>query len=305
MTATHAAHDTGEPAVPYPVSVAHSTPQTVLGLRRTVRIDHAGDDIAAGMGALYAMAAATGFAPAGPPSTTYLGEFRPGATTEADFGLPVVPEPFTGANEEVTLRRTDPELFAHVTHRGDYHRIGDAYRALDEWIRGSAFRQAGPPTEVYLVAPDEALDPGDLLTEIQVPVALAELAVRVSAPFAQTVTLVREALSEQGFGVLTEIDVRATLHGKLGVEMEDYRILGACNPSLAHRALDIDRQIGQLLPCNVVVRTEDDVTIVEAADPELLLRDTGTPELGPIAQAARARLAAALATVAQRADATP
>lgn len=304
MTATRAEHDPGEPAMPYHVALAHSTPQTVLGLRRTVRIDQAGDDIGAGMSALYQLAAATGLAPAGPPSTTYLGEFRPGTTTEADFGLPVAPEPFAGANEEVTLRRTEPELFARVTHRGDYHRIGDAYRALDEWIRDSAYRQTGPPTEVYLVAPDEALDPGDLLTEIRVPIALAELAVRVSAPFARTVALVREALSEQGFGVLTEIDVRATLHAKLGVEMEDYLILGACNPNLAHQALDIDRQVGQLLPCNVVVRTEDDVSIVEAADPELLLRSADKPGLDPIAHDARTRLATALATVTRRVDST-
>lgn len=82
------------------------------------------------------------------------------------------------------------------------------------------------------------------------------MATRLRAPFAQTVERVRAALQEQGFGVLTEIDVRATLRDKLGQEMEDYLILGACNPPLAHRALQADRQIGLLLPCNVVVRTD-------------------------------------------------
>ncbi|MEV6562105.1 DUF302 domain-containing protein [Nocardia sp. NPDC051756] len=300
MTAARPEHRIEEPTRPYHVSVVHSSPQTVLGLRRTVRIDQAGDDISAGMGALYAMAEATGFAPAGPPSTTYLGEFCPASSADAQFGLPVAPAPFAGGNEEVTLLRTEPQSFARVTHRGDYHRIGDAYRALDEWIRDSAYRPTGPPTEVYLIAPDEALDPHDLLTEIRIPVALAELAVRVPTPFAETVAIVRDTLSEQGFGVLTEIDVRATMRMKLGVEMEDYLILGACDPNLARQALDIDRHVGQLLPCNVVVRTDDDVTVVEAADPVLLLRTAGQPGLSSIAHDARSRLAAALAAVPQR-----
>ncbi|HEX9358042.1 MAG TPA: DUF302 domain-containing protein [Streptosporangiaceae bacterium] len=74
--------------------------------------------------------------------------------------------------------------------------------------------------------------------------------------FAEAVAQVREALKAQGFGVLTEIDVRATLREELGQEMEDYLILGACNPSLAHQALGVDASTGLLLPCNVVVRTE-------------------------------------------------
>jgi uncharacterized protein (DUF302 family) len=82
------------------------------------------------------------------------------------------------------------------------------------------------------------------------------MAVRVPVPFDVTVGRVRAALREQGFGVLTEIDVQATLHEKVGAEMEDYLILGACNPALAHRALRIDREIGVLLPCNVVVRSD-------------------------------------------------
>ncbi|MEV6426388.1 DUF302 domain-containing protein [Nocardia sp. NPDC051463] len=127
---------------------------------------------------------------------------------------------------------------------------------------------------------------------------------RVPTLFADTVATVREALAEQGFGVLTEIDVRATLHAKLGIEMEDYLILGACNPALAHRALELHRQIGLLLPCNVVVRTENDATVVEAVDPDLLVSHTHQPALQPIAQEARAGLAAALETVVKRSPAT-
>ena len=77
--------------------------------------------------------------------------------------------------------------------------------------------------------------------------------IRVAAPYAAVVARVWEALTEQGFGVLAEIDVRATLRHKLGEEIEDYLILGACNPPLANRALGVDRQAGMLLPCNVVV----------------------------------------------------
>ncbi|WP_432279091.1 DUF302 domain-containing protein [Nocardia brasiliensis] len=285
----------------YQISVDHSAPYTVLELRRTVRTDQAGEDVGSGMDALYGLAAANGLTPIGPPTTTYIGEFRPGTETEVDFGLPVSPNPVGGANEEMTLRQTEPQMFARLTHRGSYHLIGDAYNALYEWLGGSSYQQAGPPTEVYLVAPDEALDPRDLLTEIRLPIAPAELTVRVSAPFTRAVSMVRDALATQGFGVLTEIDVRATLLAELGTDMEDYLILGACNPNLAHQALEIDRQVGKLLPCNVVVRAEDGTVVVEAMDPDLLLRAGNQPGLRPIAHDARSRLAAALTAVAHKA----
>ena len=82
--------------------------------------------------------------------------------------------------------------------------------------------------------------------------------VRLDIDFATAVARTRDALAAQGFGILTEIDVTATLKAKLDHDMEDYVILGACNPSLAHRALDTDRSVGLLLPCNVVVRREGD-----------------------------------------------
>lgn len=118
--------------------------------------------------------------------------------------------------------------------------------------------------------------------------------VRLPKPFADTVERVRAVLQDQGFGVLTEIDVRATLRAKLGEEMEDYLILGACNPPLAHRALQIDRQIGLLLPCNVVVRAEAGHTVVEALDPQVMVTVTQRPELKPVADEAARRLDAAL-----------
>lgn len=121
------------------------------------------------------------------------------------------------------------------------------------------------------------------------------ITVRLPAAFTSTVERVRAALKEQGFGVLTEIDVQATLREKLDAEMEQYVILGACNPPLAHRALDADRDIGLLLPCNVVVRAAGpDITLVQALDPQVMVQVTGRPELKAVADEAAARLRAAL-----------
>ncbi len=119
----------------------------------------------------------------------------------------------------------------------------------------------------------------------------------LQSSFADAVTRTREALAGQGFGVLTEIDMKATLKAKLDQDMENYLILGACNPPLAHRAVDIDRQIGLLLPCNVVVRTDpDDDTrvLVEAMNPQLLVRVTGEPALQEVADEVTAKLRAAI-----------
>ena len=119
---------------------------------------------------------------------------------------------------------------------------------------------------------------------------------RLPEPFSPAlVDRVRDALKAQGFGVLTEIDVRATLASKLSADIEDYVILGACNPPLALRALDVDRQIGMLLPCNVVVRADGDgAALVEALDPQLMVDATGQAGLRPVADEAAWRLHAAL-----------
>ncbi|MFB8760569.1 DUF302 domain-containing protein [Streptomyces nigra] len=108
---------------------------------------------------------------------------------------------------------------------------------------------------------------------------------------------VRQALADQGFGILTEIDVQGTLKAKLGHDMEDYLILGACNPPLAHQALEADRSIGLLLPCNVVVRRDGDHTLVQALDPGTMVTLTGLEALKPIADEATARLDAALSAL--------
>ncbi|GAA2961364.1 MULTISPECIES: DUF302 domain-containing protein [Streptomycetaceae] len=122
--------------------------------------------------------------------------------------------------------------------------------------------------------------------------------VRLNSGFGDTVAAVREALAAQGFGILTEIDVTATLKAKLGHEMEDYLILGACNPPLAREALEADRSIGLLLPCNVVVRSDKGATIVQALDPATMVTLTGLPALESVASEATERLDAALAALA-------
>jgi uncharacterized protein (DUF302 family) len=123
------------------------------------------------------------------------------------------------------------------------------------------------------------------------------LSTTLHTSFEEAVRRTRAALADQGFGVLTEIDMRATLEAKLGEKMEDYLILGACNPTLAHRAVGVDRRIGLLLPCNVVVRRDldsDTAVVVEAMNPQVMVQVTEEQALEPVAEEATARLRAAL-----------
>ncbi len=114
---------------------------------------------------------------------------------------------------------------------------------------------------------------------------------KVNMGFDQAVAAVTEALAKEGFGVLTEIDVQATLKKKLGIERAPYRILGACNPQFAARALEAEPQIGALLPCNVVVRQDPaGATLVEFMDPDAVLQLVRRPEVGKIAAEVRLRL---------------
>lgn len=127
---------------------------------------------------------------------------------------------------------------------------------------------------------------------------ILEPTVTLDMDFDEALPAVKAALAEQGFGTLTEIDVQATLSAKIGKEIEPYVIIGACNPNLAGRALDVQRRIGALLPCNVVVRKSGDGVLVEAMDPALMSRVTGEEDIAPIAEEAESLIRAAMEKLA-------
>lgn len=131
-----------------------------------------------------------------------------------------------------------------------------------------------------------------------------EYSMRVSTPLDVDAAeaAVRQALAEEGFGVLARIDIDAALREKLGADVGDFRILGACNPALAERAIRTDPTIGVLLPCNVVVRRarDADATVVEAMDPVAVLRLASDASLGDLAGDARARILRALEAVSAK-----
>jgi uncharacterized protein (DUF302 family) len=122
----------------------------------------------------------------------------------------------------------------------------------------------------------------------------------VDRPFDETLEAVRAALADQGFGILSEIDLAGTLRAKIGAEIPPQVILGACRPPLAHAAVQAEPSIGVLLPCNVVVRAgEGGRTIVDAMDPDAMVSVTGNQALAEVAADARARISAALGTLGE------
>lgn len=121
------------------------------------------------------------------------------------------------------------------------------------------------------------------------------MVITTSRPMEDAEAAIRESLANEGFGILSEIDVAATLKEKLGVERSPYKILGACNPPLANRGLEAEEDLGLLLPCNVVVYVKGDETVVAALEPQLMADISNNPELQDIASEARGRLQKALA----------
>ena len=120
------------------------------------------------------------------------------------------------------------------------------------------------------------------------------LTTTAALPFTEAVERVRTELKQEGFGVLCEIDVQATLRKKLGVETDPYLILGACNPPLAHQALDAEPELGTLLPCNVVIYQSGGETHISAVDPEKMLSIVDNENLAPVARQVREKLGAVI-----------
>ncbi|MBX6772495.1 MAG: DUF302 domain-containing protein [Chloroflexi bacterium] len=123
--------------------------------------------------------------------------------------------------------------------------------------------------------------------------------IHLAIPYTAAIERTKAALKEEGFGVLTEIDVRKTMQEKLGADFRPYVILGACNPPLAHRALTTELDIGLLLPCNVVVYEDDGGSVVEVMDPEAALGIVGNPAVAPIAREAKERLQKVIARLGE------
>jgi uncharacterized protein (DUF302 family) len=122
----------------------------------------------------------------------------------------------------------------------------------------------------------------------------------LQVPFDEGIDLTKAALAEEGFGVLTEIDVAATLKQKLGADFHPYRILGACNPALAHQALQVEDRIGTMLPCNVVVQERGPRLVeVAAVDPVASMQAVANPLLGRVAAEVQAKLRAVIARLGQ------
>ncbi|WP_338087599.1 DUF302 domain-containing protein [Nocardia huaxiensis] len=279
----------------YRVSSCETAPQTVLRIPLEIRPDLLSEGIVAGMARLSEAAEYAGLTANGAPTITFHRELPSEEAIVVDFGLPVEPAPNLGPRSGAELVIQPPRLVARTCHRGSYRRLDAAYRALREWVHDTGCRPIGPPTEAYLIGPDEVSDPRQLITEIRIPIAPAPaVSAHLDTTFAEAVTRTVEALRQQGFGVLTEVDMQATLREKAGEHIEDYLILGVCHPALAARALAADRQAGLLLPCHVAIRADDTGVLVEAADPEVLAHALYQPDLDPVAAETHRLLVAAL-----------
>lgn len=153
----------------YPISVVEIPSATAMHAHRIVHADRISNDVAAGMGDLFGQVAAAGLKPVGPPAITYLGDFRPGGELEAEFSVPVDEQELDVKSAGAQVKTDPASTVAQTLHRGNYETIEGAYSALTDWIANSPYSAGGPPTEVYLVGPDQVSDPDALVTEIRIP----------------------------------------------------------------------------------------------------------------------------------------
>ena len=155
----------------YDTSITDTAARTALRMRRTLRAEWIGEDVGDGMRALFDRARDAGLQPVGPPAITYLGELGRAGRIDAVFTLPVQQDSAENLPDDAQLAHEEATTVARTTHHGPYHELGAAHQALADSLPGLGCHAVGPPTEVYLVGPDQVFDQSDLVTEIRVPVA--------------------------------------------------------------------------------------------------------------------------------------
>ncbi|APA97777.1 DUF302 domain-containing protein [Nocardia seriolae] len=288
----------------YRVDLCETPPHAVLSLPMEIRSEQLAEGILAGMNRIEEVARRAGLTANGAPTITFHRELPTGQAIAVDFGLPIEPAPALGPSSGGDLLIKSPALVARTCHRGGYAGLDAAYRALRGWVRESGYRPVGPPTESYLVGPDQVQDPRLFITEVRIPVAPSPaIAVHVDGRFAVVAERTRMALRDQGFDISTEIDAQAMLRQRAGEHIEEYLILGACHPRLAACALEIERSAGLLLSCSVIVRADETGVVVEAGDPAVQAAAFESPELTALATEAHDLLAAALTDLVRTAAA--
>ncbi|WP_249645319.1 DUF302 domain-containing protein [Nocardia sputi] len=289
----------------YQVALVESAPEAVLRVPREVRPDLLGEDIVEGMREATRIVQRAGLTASGAPTITFHDEMPADEAIAVEFGVPVEPAPNLGPSYGAQVVVMAGTLVARTCHRGSYHNLSAAYQALRQWMRDGGYRPIGPPTEAYLIGPDEVTDPRSLLTEIRVPVAPATtIAVRLDVPFGVAVERTKEALRHHGLIVTAEVDVQAMLRENTGEDIEDYWIVNVCAPRLAYRALVTDRQAGLVMSSSVVMRSVENGTVVEVIDPDVLVHIIARAQLRSVAGDVRRRLAAALDSLRAEAPAS-
>jgi effector-binding domain-containing protein len=298
---------TEEAAMEYRVALIESAPEVVLRVPREIRPNPnlLGEDIAEGMREVTRIVQSAGLTASGAPTITFSQDLPIDEAIAVEFGVPVEPAPNLGPSSGARVVLTPGTLVARTCHRGSYRELGAAYQALRQWLREAGYQPIGPPTEAYLIGPDEVSDARRLLTEIRLPVARATtIAANLDAPFDIAVERTRQALRHHGLIVTAEVDMHATLRETIGEHIENYLVLDACDPRLTFRALTADRQAGLVTSCRVVVRSVDGGTVVEAIDPDVLAPLTAGRELPPVAGDVRRQLLAALDSLRDAAPAS-
>ncbi|MBF4998235.1 GyrI-like domain-containing protein [Nocardia sp. BSTN01] len=293
-----------EDAMDYRVDVCEVPPQALLRLPRAIRTDRPGEDITAGMRELFATVARSGLTASGPTAITYTDTERSTVATSVDFRVPVEPAAELSLASGAEVLVTPGTTVARACHHGGYRDLGAAYRSLAEWVDRNAYRVVGPPTEVYLVGPDEVSDPRQLVTEIRLPVAPSPTIVtRVLSDFDTALNRTRNALRSNGFTILAEVDLNTARYDGRTRRLAHHTILEVCRRNLLVAELADDDRADMIVPHPVVVRERCETVVVEAVDPTIWARALDDEELLLLAADSRRHLIAAIDDLATTATA--